>query len=144
MIGGCLVKHWSKTQPTIALSSGEAELSGIGMGMAQCLGMQSLAKDMGLDLEGHVHSDATAAIGISRRRGLGKARHLHTTDLWVQENVRCGQVELHKVPGADNPADMMTKYVDRAILEKMTKRIGMVAMEGRARSAPAAATSKQA
>ena len=101
-------------------------------------------RHLGIDLRLRVHTDATAAIGIARRRGLGKIRHLDTTDLWVQEKVRSGQVELHRVPGADSPADMMTKYVGRAILEKMTKRIGMVAMEGRARSAPAAATSKQA
>ena len=35
MIGGGNVKHWRKTQTTIALSSGEAELSGIGQGIAQ-------------------------------------------------------------------------------------------------------------
>ena len=46
LVKGYLVKHWSKTQPTIALSSGEAELVGIGQGMAQALGLQSLAQDM--------------------------------------------------------------------------------------------------
>ena len=65
MVGGALVKHWSKTQSTIALSSGEAELSGIGAGMAQALGMQALAADMGWSLKPRVHSDATAAIGNS-------------------------------------------------------------------------------
>ena len=29
MVGGCLVKHWSNTQTTISLSSGESELHGI-------------------------------------------------------------------------------------------------------------------
>ena len=28
-------------------------------------------------------SDATAAIGITQREGLGKVRHLATADLWV-------------------------------------------------------------
>ena len=144
MLGGHCVKHWSKTQPTIALSSGEAKLSGIGSGIAQALGIQSIARDLGMDLKLRVHTDATAAIGIASRRGLGKIRHLDTTDLWVQEKVRSGQVELLKVLGSENPADMMTKYVDKATLGKMLGKIGMVAMEGRARSAPAAATSKKA
>ena len=107
VISGALVKHWSKTQPTIALSSGEAELIGIGQGIAQGLGMQSLAKDMGWSLELEVHTDATAAIGIAKRRGLGKIRHLHNTDLWVQERVRNGDLKLHKILGAENPADML-------------------------------------
>ena len=51
MIGGSQIKHWSKTQSTIALSSGEAELIGIGSGCAQGLGLQSLAADMGLEAQ---------------------------------------------------------------------------------------------
>ena len=81
LIGGSLVKHWAKTQPTIALSSGEAELGGIGSGMAQAIGLQSLAADMNWKLMPRVFSDATAAIGISKRRGLGKIRHSHCTDM---------------------------------------------------------------
>ena len=47
MLGSHTVRHWSKTQSTIALSSGEAELSGIGSGIAEALGVQSLARDVG-------------------------------------------------------------------------------------------------
>ena len=35
-----------------------------------------------------------------------------------------------EVPGSDNPADCLTKYVDRAILTKMLKLFGMRIMEG--------------
>ena len=143
MLGGHCVKHWAKTQSTIALSSGEAELSGIGSGIAQALGIQSIARDLGLDLKLKVLTDATAAIGIARRRGLGKIRHLDTADLWVQEKVRSGQIELVKVLGSDNPADMMTKYVDRPILTKTIAKSGMIPLSGRAKCAPAAAKAKQ-
>ena len=138
MLQGSCVKHWSKTQTTIALSSGEAELHGIAAGISHGLGLQSLAKDLGIPLAIRVHTDATAALGICRRRGLGKIRHLDTTDLWCQEKVRNGALTLHKVPGVDNPADIMTKYVERAILEKMLALMNLVQMEGRAACAPAA------
>ena len=136
-LNGSNVKHWSKTQSTIALSSGEAELHGIAAGIAQGLGMQSIAKDLGFTIGVRIHSDATAALGICRRRGLGKIRHLDVTDLWCQEKVRAGAVSLHKVLGAENPADIMTKYTDRAILEKMLGLVNMKAMSGRAACAPA-------
>ena len=136
MIGGALVKHWSKTQPTIALSSGEAELGGISMGMAQCLGMQSLARDMHWNLKARVHSDATAAIGITKRRGLGKIRHLHTTDLWVQEKVREGLVSVEKILGTENPADAFTKYLDKLSMDKALVKMNVVFMEGRSKAAP--------
>ena len=141
MLDGRCVKHWSKTQSTIALSSGEAELHGIAAGISHGLGLQSLARDLGITLGIRVHTDATAALGICRRRGLGKIRHLDTTDLWCQEKVRAGAVTLHKVPGVDNPADIMTKYVERATLEKMLGILNLIPLDGRAACAPAAATS---
>ena len=137
LVGGRLIKHWSKTQPTIALSSGEAELVGIGQGMAQALGLQSLARDMDWNLKLTVHSDATAAIGIAKRRGLGKVRHLHTTDLWIQETVRNGDVNLVKVLGTENPADALTKYLDPASMGRALAKMNCEFMEGRATSAPA-------
>ena len=136
MIGGCMVKHWSKTQSTIALSSGEAELSGIGSGMAQAIGIQSLAADMAWTLHPRVHSDATAAIGISKRRGLGKIRHLHTADLWVQEKVRSKAITLLKVLGTENPADACTKYLDKASMEKAIGKMQCEYRTGMAKLAP--------
>ena len=137
LVGGCNIKHWSKTQSTIALSSGEAELNGIGAGIAQGLGVQSICRDLGYDYQLRVHSDATAAIGIARRRGMGKIRHLDTTDLWVQEVVRSGRVQLVKVLGSENPADVLTKYVDKATMTKMLTKMGMRQLQGRAKCAPA-------
>ena len=102
--------------------------------------MQSICRDLGYVYRLRVHSDATAAIGIARRRGMGKIRHLDTTDLWVQEVVRSGRVELVKIPGTENPADILTKYVDRPLLQKMIQKMGMVQLEGRAKCAPAIAS----
>ena len=45
-------------------------------------------------------------------------------------------VELVKVPGSDNQADCLTKYVDRAVISKMLKLLGMGVMEGRSGAAP--------
>ena len=81
MVGSHCIKHYSKTQTTISLSSGETELHGIANGCAQILGIRSLMRDMHWSLPLVVHSDDTAAIGIARRKGLGKIRHLDVTDL---------------------------------------------------------------
>ena len=58
-----------------------------------------------------MYVDASAAIGIAQRKGLGKIRHLHTQSLWVQDAVREKRVFLDKLPGADSPADMYTKHL---------------------------------
>ena len=93
---------------------------------------------MNWNLKLHVLSDATAAIGIAKRRGLGKVRHLHTTDLWIQERVRNGDVGLHKVLGTENPADCFTKYLDPASMNRALAKMNVIFMEGRPDCAPAA------
>ena len=103
------------------------------------MGMRSIARDLGFSLGIRLHTDATAALGICRRRGLGKIRHLDVTDLWCQEQVRLGTVSLHKVLGTENPADIMTKYIDAATLNKMLGLMNLRRMEGRAECAPASA-----
>ena len=137
MMRGChLIKHWSTTQTTVALRSAEAELTGICKGAAQGLGLQTLTNDFGTPMTLHVASDAAAAVGICRRKGLGKVRHLATADLWVQDRIQKGDFVLDRVPGVDNPADILTKHVDQTLLSKHLGFMGLVFEDGRAESAP--------
>ena len=104
--GNHLIKHWSTTQVTVALSSAEAELTGISKGAAQGLGLQTIASDLGIPLKLTVLTDATAAIGICRRRGLGKMRYLATADLWMQDRIR---------KGLNNKSDYIYIYLSLAL-----------------------------
>ena len=38
-------------------------------------------------------------------------RHLEIRDLWLQAEVERGRLEVHKVRGDQNPADLMTKIL---------------------------------
>ena len=78
MLGEHTIKHWSSTQPTISLSSGEAEFYGVVRGSAYGLGYKALLKDLGIDAHIRVGTDSSASIGICSRQGLGKLRHIDT------------------------------------------------------------------
>ena len=82
--------------PIIALSSGESELAAIAKACGEGLGIQAMLKDFGHSTNLTVKSDATAAIGICKREGLGRVRHLATGDLWIQQLVRRKGVKLMK------------------------------------------------
>ena len=137
MLGSHAVKHWSSTQASIALSSGEAEFAGVIRGAGQGLGYQALLKDLGLEFPLRVWTDSSAAVGICTRQGLGKLRHLDTHTLWIQQAVRTGRVDLRKVPGEENPADILTKHsIGRQRLESLIALYSCRYMEGRAATAP--------
>jgi hypothetical protein len=137
MLGHHSVKHWSSTQASISLSSGEAEFAGVIRGAGQGLGYQALLKDLGVGVPLRVWTDSSAAIGICGRQGLGKLRHLDTHTLWIQQAVRTKRVDLRKVPGDQNPADLLTKHsISRHRLEELTVLFGCRYLGGRAASAP--------
>ena len=84
------------------------------------------------ELEGEVHVDSSAALGVVGRRGAGKLRHVRVGQLWVQQKNEEGEIRYRKVKGTENPADAMTKALAQADIEKYMKMIGQHAAQGRA------------
>ena len=94
-------------------------------------------KDFGLHTPVRVRTDSSAALGISTRSGLGKLRHLETHTLWVQEKVRTGAIEVRKVRGDVNPADLFTKHLpSKDKVHQLTKLFGCEYRAGRSTAAP--------
>ena len=131
LLGTHSLKHWSTNQAVISLSSGESEYYGVVKGASMGLGFKSIAKDLGLDLEVNMFTDTSAALGISRRRGLGKTRHIQVTLLWVQERVSKGEIKLKKIYGKANAADLFTKHLAEEQMMKCMRRLGQEFLEGR-------------
>ncbi len=105
MFGSHCLKTYSKTQETIALSSGESGFYGIVKAATMGIGIKSMFKDLGLEVEFQGITDSSAARSMSSRRGAGRVRHGEVRELWVQERVRRGELSINKVRGKDNVAD---------------------------------------
>lgn len=118
LVGRHAAKHWSTAQTTASLSSGEAEMHGVAKSRANSIGPQALAQDLGIRLGIRLHTGSSAAIGMARRRGLGKICRLDATDLWLQDHTRKDNLEVLKVWGVQNPADILTLHIDRVTLQK--------------------------
>ena len=86
MRGAHAIKFWAKTQQSIALSSGEAELVAMVRGSCEAIGVGALLRDLGFETGRiGVYTDASAAIGMAQREGVGRTRHLDTGALWIQQ-----------------------------------------------------------
>ena len=138
MHGNHLIKSWSINQSVIALSSGEAEYYGLVKAMSVAMGIVSLCEDLGVTFGKpiEVKTDASAAIGIASRIGLGKIRHIEVSQLWLQEKVRTGKVIITKVDTNCNLADALTKGVDANILSNDLAGVGVIIRTDRHRLAP--------
>ena len=131
MRGSHCLKTWSSTQQNITLNSGEAELVAVVKMSTELIGILQLAHEWGLDMEGQVYTDSLAALGVVKRRGNGKMRHIRVGMLWVQEKSENGELKFKKVAAAEHPGDMMTKHVPMKIAEKLQQVIGQSFEDGR-------------
>ena len=136
MWGNHLIKSWSTTQSVVALSSGEAEYYGMVKGASIAIGLQSVLKDFQITCGIEVKSDASAAIGIANRRGLGKVRHIELCQLWLQDKVRKGDIKVTKVGSHENLADTLTKFVGKESIDIHMNGTFQKLREGRHELAP--------
>ena len=126
MVGSSTVTHWARGQPVIAMSSGEAEFYSIVSLISELIALQSLCLDWNLQFGLGVNSDATAAMAMSQRRGLGRAKHIQTCYLWVQEKIQELKIGLHKKPTADQLADLLTKFLSQERMVMLLSRMNFV------------------
>ena len=141
MHGKHFIKMLCSTQIPIALSSAESEWHALVRTASALLGFVNMAKDFGRVLVPRLHLDAEAAKGIACRRGVGRIRHLDTTTLWLQSLVTNRRIQIRKILGTQNPADLGTKHLGRIAMWKCLEMLGYQKLEGRSKHSLRAALS---
>ena len=95
-----------------------------------------MLRDIGLHTTVTLFSDSSAARGIIHRAGLGKLRHLETGYLWLQAAVAKKRLQVRKVNGSENPADLFTKYLSSADMWKHLRFMQISSEDGRSAVVP--------
>ena len=125
---GCPIHSFSRTQGTIATSSGEAELYAIGSGVSEGLGIMNLLQESKLrtKVAMTVMTDSTSAKAMATRIGVTKlTKHIQLRFLYMQDLVANNIVKIKKVGTKENPADVLTKVVPTAVLHYHLQNVGL-------------------
>ena len=126
-IGPCFtVRHWSVTQATVSLSSAESESKGITKGCIEALYVKHLPEHKtARPCKIEVWTDSSSAKAIMQRLGPGRrAKHLEVQTMWVQQLNKMGLISLNRLGTLENEADLLTKHVPRAVLDKLAGMMG--------------------
>ena len=70
------------------------------------------------------YCDSSAARGVINRQGVGKIKHLEVKHMWVQEKELKKDFTMHRVPRAENVADVLTHKVSRKEFDLALSRMG--------------------
>ncbi len=88
-------------------------------------------EELGVPEKVRVRADSSAAKSISMRKGAGTVRHIEVRELWVQEKVDKGEMEIKKLKGESNVADGLTKHVEKRQMEQYVESRGLRFASGR-------------
>ena len=100
---------------------------------SEAIGLQQLAASWALEFSVGVFVDSSAALAVPSRKGNGKLRHVRIGHLWVQQLLDDEEVRYHKVSGAANPADLMTKHLPASKAAPLTQLVAQHYRAGHAR-----------
>ncbi len=83
-----------------------------------------MARDLGIEVLVRMWVDSSAAKAMASRAGLGRTRRVEVRFLRVQEALEAKRVEIRRVWGKLNPADVATKSVSISEIEEHLRVLG--------------------
>jgi hypothetical protein len=108
---------WSaQYQPTVALSTTEAEYMAVSRGAKQILWMYSEMEEVGYPQEkpGILYNDNSGAVALTKNtKHNTRVKHIDIWHHFIRECVENGNISVLHVPSADNLADLFTKALGR-------------------------------
>ena len=118
---GPAISWKSRKQPTVTLSSCEAETMALTLCTQEALFLSMLVKDCAESLQNGltIFGDNQGSIALVKNPiNHSKSKHIDIKFHFIREKYSKGLIELQYVPSNDNIADLMTKPATKAKLDK--------------------------
>ena len=113
-------------QGTVALSSGESEMYGLGALSAELIFAQVILKETGLSFLIHARGDSSTARAVATKQGAScMMKHIHTRFLFIQHLVFRNLLTMSSVKSDVNPSDIGTKALERERFPRLRSMLGM-------------------
>ena len=125
-LGGAAIAYLSKKQPTIALSSTEAEIMAASLGALEAVYLRVLLSDLGLevDLPTELYVDNSGAIDWAHDYvTTDRTKHIERRHFKIRELVEEATIRVKFVASSDNIADIFTKPLEKKEFLKLRAKL---------------------
>ena len=130
VLNGGPISWCSKQQPTVAQSSSEAEYLCAASAIKEAAWLRQLLPALGVTVGGPVPigvDNQSAIAMLSSPAVSARTKHIDVRHHLAREHVARGKVAIVYVPTEEQPADCLTKALDRAPLQRCCARLGLTA-----------------
>ena len=130
-LGSAAITWSSKKQPTVALSSTEAEYRGAAIATCEVAWLHKLLMDMGMHVDRGVviYCDNLSSIQLARNPVFhARTKHIEVHYHFVREQVLAGDIDLVYVGTEEQVADIFTKALGAEKLRRFRTMLGLLEM----------------
>jgi hypothetical protein len=130
--GSGAVSWSSKKQPTVALSSMEAEYRGASIVACEVVWLQKLLSNLGqlVDVPVVIYCDNISSILLANNSVYhGRTKHIEVHYHFIREKVLAKEIDLIHVNTEDQVVDIFTKVLSTDKLRKFRKMLGVLEVD---------------
>lgn len=132
-LGSTPITWNSKKQPTVALSSTEAEYMAITEGAKEVVWLRRLFGELKLqDLTcpTTIHGDNQGSLNLAHNPVYhGRTKHIEVRHHFIREKILSREINLEYVPTGEQLADIFTKALGRIAFERIRGKLGLVKID---------------
>ena len=126
LVYGAPILWRSARQPSVSLSTAEAELSSTLEGSVALLSVEALLKDLDMIFnEKEIQTDSTSALSIASGSGSWRTRHLRIKAQWLCEQIERNHFKISHCRGEWLIADLLTKALSSGRMQMLLSLWGM-------------------
>lgn len=128
MFGGSIISWASKKQPTVALSSTEAEYKAACVASSEAVWLRRILSDIGIPMKEAttLHCDNQSCIALTKNSVFhARTKHIEIQYHYVRDLIQEGIVYMEYCPTEDNCADIFTKALGSSHLNKHLLNLGI-------------------
>ena len=92
-------------------------------GVHEALALRTALLELEVETYITIYTDSAAAKASAEKPGLMHMKHMQLRELFLKQIVQQGLVTLAKVRSEENPADLLTKAVNKKIVEHFWREL---------------------
>jgi hypothetical protein len=128
-LGESPVTWFSKKQPTVALSSTEAEYRALSEAAREAVWLKALMRDLGVESKEPLmlHCDNESSIKLARNPVFhSKTKHITVHYHFAREQLESGEINVTYIPTAEQLADFFTKPLNKPLFDRFRAALQIV------------------
>jgi len=128
-LSGGVITWSSKRQPTVALSSMEAEYMAHAQVTIEAIWLRNLLSELGFKQKvTTIYEDNQSCIALAKNPiDHQRVKHIDTRYHFIRERIESGEINLEYLPSEDMIADALTKALPKPAFTKLVNKIGLFA-----------------